>query len=93
MSKILPELVCLVAKFLGFSLGRGGPLGGAAHLAGDALLDTAEEVVAWVSAARIIGKVQLLHLGQQQVVVMVTSRVKKKAFMLKIFSGLLVIES
>ena len=39
------------------------PLGPAAHLAGEALLDAGLEVVIWVCVTWVLRKVQLLHLS------------------------------
>ena len=51
------------------------PLGPAAHRAGLALLDAGLEVVVRVCVAGVLSKVQLLHLGHDQVVVVVGGHV------------------
>ena len=52
------------------------PLGPTSHLAGLALLDASLEVVVRVCVARVPRKIQLLHLGHDQVVVVVGGNVR-----------------
>ena len=66
--KTLPVLVHLRAEQATW-LTPAVPLGPAAHLPGEALLDARLEVVVLVLVAGILGEVQLLNLGQGQAIV------------------------